>query len=170
MEGKKKVPVYEGMEQVLAMVKQNTVVAEIGKTSDWISKRQNRNKSNPNGQVCRSYSRGDVDLLNHAIWNIGQRLLSVRIAFSEDRQAMGEQVRKAFSEVKSAYVFGECMGKKVWWIKNMKRDNKYMFSFDDILKMNYYINGIGEHLIGMELYYTDPDESPSGQSEADIEK
>ena len=97
-----------------------------------------------------------VDKLNTAITSISETLSSVHIEYSDDRQAVLDQIKKHLKPVKLKYIYEKHLNKDLaWWTyrtrKLIANGYGYTFTEEEVLRINLAIEDIVSRLRRIEL-------------------
>lgn len=145
-ETKMKINVYRGLDMIGDMVKIMSISRGTGNKDRWLfPKITNKN-----------ISRDQLDCINISIWRIANRLLTQKVVYSDDRQAVIDQIHDKFDDVRMPYVYRERMGKNRMWYVNRTRniqENKTTISFteSEIIEINLIVAEIAARLLNIEL-------------------
>lgn len=148
------VNVYKGLEMVFQMVQKKAVAKAIDKTSVWIANKYNRTFTS--GRAHAFYE-SDMDMINFAIWRIGNQLRGVRIVYSDDReQVISQMNEKIVPLLRMPYIYEDKMGKnRGWYGPRMAKTNPNAqirsFSQDDVLQINLAVAEIAARLLSIQL-------------------
>ena len=148
-----KLEVYSGLPVIQEMIKDSAIVKEMGENASWLSQRQHKRMSR-NFQY--KFTESDLQKLNVAIWNIGKRLSSVTIEYSEDRQLVIDQIKEKLSDVFLVFICESKLQKSIhWWNNRLKKTDskgtKASFDPGDIVKINLALTEISARLLSVEL-------------------
>lgn len=151
--GKLQINIEKGLPMVQKMVKTVIISNIIGKNSGWIYYRQNHYIIK---RKVHEFVQSDVDAINEAITVIGEQLKEKMITYSDNREEVIRQVKEVSTIVKSAYIYGERLGKnRMWWENRLKKVSKNglcsSFSADDVLNINLAVMDIANKLLGIEF-------------------
>ena len=153
MNEKLKVNVYKGLPMILEKVKTIALADVIGKADSWMTMKLRHYEVK--GRKLEFYE-SDIELINNALGQLGDLIARCVIEFSEDREAVIEQIKAAGNYVAMPYIYEEVLKQKQrWYINRMvvRKPGKKVCSFkeDDILKMNMGIMQIANELRSIEL-------------------
>lgn len=145
-ETKMKINVYSGLDMIEDMVKITAICRECGKFRNWLHPKIAK----------RNITIDQLDDINIAVWRIANRLLTQKVVYSDDRQAVIDQIHDNFDDVRMPYVYRERMGKTRMWYVNRTRniqDNKSTVSFTEgeIMEINLIVAEIAARLLSIEL-------------------
>lgn len=150
---KQQIPIAEGLPMIQEMVKSVAIAAELGKTGPWIHNRKNHNTIS--GKELH-FSEKDIADINSALCEIGKRLLSLVIIYSDDRDEVIAQMRNLSTIVRFTYIFCKKMGKSELWHRNRmskksSEGKRSSFSSADVLLVNKEVVEIANTLLSIEL-------------------
>ena len=153
MNEKLKVNIYKGLPMVLGKVKVVALAKVVGKVDSWIHSKLRHNVIKG---VEQRFVESDIELINNALDELGNLIAGCVIEFSDDREAVIEQIKSAGNYVAMPYIYEEVLKQKQrWYINRMvaRKPGKKVCSFkeDDILKMNMGIMQIANELRSIEL-------------------
>ena len=148
-----KVNIYTGMKELGKIVKSTAIVSRIGKSSSWFSKRLTHVEDRG---FVHSFSASDVALVNQALWQIGEELLSVHMEYVANHDEMAGKVKSATKDLFVKYITTEEMKLPVQWMRDRltaRPAGKYGSDFKpvDILALNFAIRKVGTLLLSVEL-------------------
>lgn len=147
--------VYQHLPELLKYVKSKAVAAEMGKPEHWFTPRVNRQK---NGKYSvRQFRPEDMELLNKAIENIANRLLTVTINYSDNRQEVVDEIRSKFKElfIKSIIVYkmGWSDGKCKSCMCNSTNKGHYLtLTASDVQQITLAVREIAMRMLSVEYY------------------
>ena len=147
-----KIPFQKGAMLVREMLTTKGIEAELGITCSWLYNTK---------RFC-NVKPGHVDAMNCAMWGIADKLAEVHIEYSEDRQAVIDQIKLHLKPVKLKYIYEKHLGHDTqWWSFRTAKlyGNGYGYSFteDDVLRINLAIEDIVARLRRIELVPDDID-------------
>lgn len=150
---KLQIEVNKGMAMVAEMVKMKAFSEASGKQQSWWSSKMNHIVKN--GKEC-CFLESDLPVLNATIEKLGTQLSEIQLVYSEDREAVVEQIRKLDTIVSMPYIYNNVMGKgRVWYKDRMRKSlangRPYYFKEEDILQMNIAIIDISNRLKNIEF-------------------
>ena len=153
MSEKLKVNVYKGLPMILEKVKTIALADVIGKADSWMTMKLRHNEVK--GRKLEFYE-SDIVLINNALVQLGNLIAGCVIEFSDDREAVIEQIKAAGNYVAMPYIYEEVLKQKQrWYINRMvaRKPGKKVCSFkeDDILRVNMGIMQIANELRSIEL-------------------
>lgn len=145
-ETKMKINVYRGLDMIGDMIKITAICRECGKLRNWLHPKISK----------KNITLEQLDDINIAIWRIANRLLTQKVVYSDDRQAVIDQIHDKFDDVRMPYVYRERMGKNRMWYVNRTRniqENKSTASFteSEIIEINLVVAEIAVRLLNIEL-------------------
>lgn len=147
--------VYQYLPELLKYVKSKAVAAEMGKSEQWFTSRINRQK---NGKYSiRQFRPEDMELLNKAIGRIANRLLTVTINYSDDRQEVIDEIRSKLNElfIKSIVVYkmGWTDSKlRVTMANSTNKGHILSFTASDVQQITLAVREIAMRMLSVEYY------------------
>ena len=150
---KLQIEVYKGMAMVAGMVKMKAFSEASGKSQAWWSCKINhivrRGKES-------KFEESDLSSLNSALEKLGAQLAEIQLVYSDDREALIEQIRKLDAIVCMPYIYDKVMSKgRTWYMNRMRKSlaggRPYYFKEEDILQMNIAIIDIANRLKNIEF-------------------
>ncbi len=141
-----KIGVRMGLPIVLEMLTTIGLRNAIGGECKWLMAKERRDKMKP----------WQAEKLNEAMWNIAEELAYSHITYSEDRQAVIDQVKRVLKPVKTNYVYERCMKHDTrWWTYRTRalhgNGYGYCFTEQEVLQINLAIKEISSRLLSIEL-------------------
>ena len=92
-----KMDVYTNLPELMEVVKGTAICREIGVTSAWLNGKLHQNVNTK--YSVRKFSEDDVCKLNEGVWAVARKLMDATIEYSEDRQAVIDQVKERYADV-----------------------------------------------------------------------
>lgn len=150
---KLQIEVNKGMAMVAEMVKMKAFSEASGKLQSWWSCKMNHIVRK--GKECK-FEASDLPVLNATLEKFGAQVAEIQLIYSEDREAVVEQIRKLDTIVSMPYIYNNVMGKgRTWYMNRMRRtitnNRPYYFKEEDILQMNIAIIDISNRLKNIEF-------------------
>lgn len=142
-----RIGVEMGLPIVRAMITDTAIRNELGETCQWLGNKERRSKIKAH-QVAK---------VNEAAWSIARQLASVRIQYSDDRQAVIDQIKTLLKPVKFSFIYERHLGKDVtWWTYRTralygKGGYGYTFTEEEVLEINLAVSDIVNRLLSIEL-------------------
>ena len=155
--GNKKIrqEVYQNLPELLKYVKSKAVASEMGKSIQWFTSRVNRQK---NGKYSiRQFHAEDMELINKAIERIANRMLSVTINYSDDRQEVIDEIRSKLNEL---FINPFIVSKMGWsaakvrvCMANSSSKGHYLtFTASDIQQITLAVREMAMRMLSVEYY------------------
>lgn len=154
MEKRIKIGVRMGLPIVREMITATAMTIEYRDDCQWLTKKDRLSKVKPY----------QIERLNAAIWRIGERLAGVFIHYSDDRQAVIDQIKEHLHPVKLRYIYERHLGHDTaWWTYRTRslRGKGYGYSFteQEVFHINLAVKEISARLLSIELVPDDLDET-----------
>ena len=150
-----KIPVKQGLPMIAEMIKLKYITDKLEKSSGWIYNKLNSEKTTTKS---KGFSQYDIDLINKTMYEIGEKLLSIRIvspetgSVIETRIQIVEQIKELSKIVCMPYIYINKLSKNITWYKaRMSHPDRYRFKEDDLININMSIVEIGSKLLSIEL-------------------
>ena len=153
MEAEKfKIPVQKGMQSLEGIIRFTYLCKMIGKSTGLIHEKTH-------GFELK-FKQKDVDMINSALQEIGNRLLYSVISKEPSHDprsyAVGEtvveQIRALGKVVCMPYIYRDRMGKTIVWFKNRQnKDTTNQYNDEDIMTINMIVREIAYKLLSIEL-------------------
>lgn len=158
MEAEKfKIPVQKGMQSLEGIIRFTHLCKVMGKSTGLIHEKTH-------GSTIRGFElkfkQKDVDMINSALQEIGNRLLYSVISKEPSHDprsyAVGEtvveQIRALGKVVCMPYIYRDRMGKTIVWFKNRQNKNATShYNDEDIMTINMIVREIAYKLLSIEL-------------------
>lgn len=150
-----KVPVKQALPMIAEMIKFKYVTDYIGKSSGWIYNKLNFDVTTTKS---KGFTQKDIEILNTAFQEIGEKLLSIRITphdvgnIIETRKDIVSQIKNLSQIVSMPFIYIDKLGKNItWYKKRMSCPEKYQIKDEDITLINMAIVEIANKLLSIEL-------------------
>ena len=142
----------QGVPIVREMITDVAVCTELGESCPWLYRKERRD----------NISAKNLEKYNRAIVGIADKLAEVHIEFSEDRQAVLDQISECLKSVKLKYIYEKHLGHDTeWWTYRTRRLNDkgygYSLTEEEVLKINLGVADIVARLRRIELVTDDAD-------------
>lgn len=149
-DAKIKINVYRGLDIIEDMIKTTAICREAGKDSKWLYPKR----------IKRTINQAQLDIINFAIWRIANRLASLKIKYTDDRQYVIDQINEKLDDVRMPYIYVERMAKNRMWYVNRMRNlqekvNAVSFTEEEIMEINLITAEIAARLLSIELVCDD---------------
>lgn len=158
MEAEKfKIPVRQGMLSLEGVIRLSYLCKVMGKSVGLIHDKIH-------GSTIRGFElkfkQKDVDMLNSALQEIGNRLLYSVVSRepSNDPRSyaagenIAEQIRALSKVISMPYIYRDRMGKtKLWFDNRQKKGGTCRYSDEDILTINMIVREVAYKLLSIEL-------------------
>ncbi len=144
--GKIRIGAKQGVPLVREMILDIAVVAELGESCPWITRKERRD----------NISAKNIEKLNTAIDGIAQKLSQVSITYSTDRQAVIDQIKEKLQPVRLKYIYEKHLEHNTeWWTYRTRKADRNGFAYslteEEVLKINLAIADIVARLRRIEL-------------------
>lgn len=152
---KKQINIYEGLPMILEKIKGVALSAVMGKTDSWA--RHKLNRYEVNGYINEFYI-NDLPLLNNGLYVLGEEIQQYLITYSEDREAVIEQIRRLSAFISMPYIYNKIMGKERQWynsrmLARVPNRKVCVFKEEDIHQINMAAAQIAEELKSIEFFF-----------------
>ena len=109
MNEKLKINIYKGLPMILEKVKVVVLAKVVGKVDSWIHSKLRHNEIKG---VEQRFVESDIGLINKVLGEFGSLIAGCVIEFSDDREAVIQQIKSASNYVAMPYIYEEVLKQK----------------------------------------------------------
>lgn len=147
--------VYAELPRLLELLKAGTIEKEIGVCNGWISCRLHHAPIRQTS-VCK-FREEDIRILNEGIWRIAERLMTINIVYSDDRNECSRRIKEALKPLFAMNIAVSALGLlksdvSIRFSTGASCVKRQRFSEEHVQKLVLFVRQLAMCMMSIEFY------------------